>query len=77
MLHHILEGWKCLFGVQHLSELDDFFSKQHTMPVFVQWSHYCTENVLLRASIAVIRPQFAIWMVHVTMLIVPMATRML
>ena len=19
-----------------------FFSKQHTMPVFVQWSHYCT-----------------------------------
>jgi hypothetical protein len=38
MLHHILEGWKCLFGARHLSELDGFFSKQRPMPVFVQWT---------------------------------------
>ena len=30
MLHHILEGWKCLFGARHLSELDDFFLKADT-----------------------------------------------
>jgi hypothetical protein len=33
--------------------------------------------VLLRVSIAVIRPPFAIRMLHVTLWIVPMATRML